>query len=469
MSEEPQVLDVNETQKTHYCVPLWLRDEQVRANTVRVKERIAPRFELNDEPVAVVCYGPSLNDTWEEVRKFKYVFSCSGSHKFLLERGIVPTWHVEVDPRPHKVALIGPPHKDVEYLIASCCNKAVFDHLSGFNVKLWHVFDDKADAIASLPRGEWALTGGCSVGLRAMVVARFFGFRDMHVFGMDGCEGRTGKHAAVHPMQAPEFSYVDYEGVRYKTTPAFLHAAQGVLHELDVLNDVEAKFYGDGLVQAMVKNYKRKKFEPKDPRDMIGIAVEKPETISREYVELNKQLHEDNVFYGVSGQKYAETVAVIVTKLGGSASVLDYGCGKGMLAKSLEFPIWEYDPAIPGKDGVPRSADLVVCTDVLEHVEPDKLVFVLDDIRRCMKKVGYFIVHVGPAQKFFPNGQNVHLLQKSADWWLWMIGEFFIIGQHKVIEAEFDGMKTCEIRLLVEPKAAVVAQQEEKKGEEVAA
>src|SRR5206468_4084203 len=128
--------------------------------------------------------------------------------------------------------------------------------------------------------------------------------------------------------------------------------------------------------------------------DGAVIAMNKPELISAEYRDLNSRLHTENLAYGVGGGSHAETV-INVVKATKATSVLDYGCGKGYLAKALPFPIWEYDPAIPGKDIAPRAADLVCCLDVLEHIEPDKLQFVLDDIRRVTKSVGYFVIHTG--------------------------------------------------------------------------
>jgi hypothetical protein len=129
-----------------YCIPLWLRDEQVRSAIARPVRRLEFDGVKRATPVAVVCYGPSLADTWEQVRDAPAIITCSGAHKFLLERGIVPTWHVEVDPRPHKVDLLGPPHPDVTYLVASACAPEYFDHLADFDVRLWHVFSHEADA-----------------------------------------------------------------------------------------------------------------------------------------------------------------------------------------------------------------------------------------------------------------------------------------------------------------------------------
>jgi hypothetical protein len=425
MDELPK-LAVDAKQKVAYCIPEWLRNEQIKQAIARPLPRIQGHQELRGEPIALVCYGPSLNETWESIRSFKYVMSCSGAHPFLLERGIVPTWHVEVDPRKHKVELLGPPHKDVKYLPASTCHPAYFDHLAGFDATLWHVFSNEEDALRTLPPGEWALTGGCSVGLRTMTIARFLGFTEQHVFGMDGSARGESSHTDKHPNAAKKFWACEYGGQTYLTTPAMLEAARGTFHELNQMPDVEPTFYGGGLVQAMAKDYRR---APAVGKAKIGFS--KPELISAEYLELNQKLHRENLAYGVGGGKHADTVLRLAQNLK-STSVLDYGCGKGYLAKSIPFPIWEYDPAVSGKNESPRPADLMVCTDVLEHIEPDRILFVLDDIRRCTRQLGFFVIHTGPSLKLLADGRNAHILQRDAKWWAKMLSKFFRVG--KVIE-----------------------------------
>lgn len=422
---EVKRLDVAETYKTTYCIPTWLRDEQIKLACQRPIRRLAIPDNLDTSlPIAVVCFGPSLRDTWEEIRSFRYSISCSGAHKFLIERGVVPTWHVEVDPRPHKIDLLGPPHPDVTYLPASTCHPRYFDHLGdGPNVVLWHIFSDDKEAYRVLPRGEWAVLGGTNVGLRAMALARFFGFKKQIVFGMDGNQRET-KHAAAHPLQdGSAYSTVEYGGVEYKTTPAMLESAKGTFHELDTMPDVTAEFRGEGLVQAMAKNYVRKKLDGKE----FFLAFNRPELISADYRAQNRQLHRENLAYGVGAGRHAQAVLRVIEKTG-CKSVLDYGCGKGYLQKELSFPIWEYDPAIPGKEETPRPADLVCCFDVLEHVEPEKLFLVLDDLRRVTLKVGYFTIHMGAAQKKLPDGRNTHLIQRDKKWWAKKLAKFFKIG-----------------------------------------
>jgi hypothetical protein len=429
---EPRQLDITKPQKVSYMISTELRDEQIRLNIASVAGRLSTDFELRDEPIAIVCFGPSLQDTWEEVRKFKHVMSCSGAHPFLIERGIIPNWHVAVDPLPgNTVRLIGTPHKDVEYLIASACHPDVFKHLEGFNVKMWHVFDPSDEGIRLLPPGEWALTGGCDVGMRSMSLARFLGFRELHIFGRDGnyrsAEKQSG-HAGSHPGQATPVCEVEYGGKKFRTTPAFAEAARQMKHELDALADVKATFYGEGLVQAMMKDYVR---SAPAPGTQI-LAVNKPTLISESFRELNAQLHRERPDYGMGGARHAGTVTKLVESLRkdlakGSPSVLDYGCGKGLLARTLPFPIWEYDPAIPEKSGTPRPADLVVCTDVLEHVEPEKLMWVLADLRRCTSVVGYFVIHTGAAKKTYPDGRNTHLIQRDLKWWKKQLAKLFEI------------------------------------------
>ena len=96
--------------------------------------------------------------------------------------------------------------------------------------------------------------------------------------------------------------------------------------------------------------------------------------ITDEYRKLNEQLHARIGGYGGKGCKWIDDVYRVI-KSAPIRSVLDYGCGQGMLWKelsekcSVEYIAYqEYDPAIKGKDNRPDPADLVICTNVLEHI-----------------------------------------------------------------------------------------------------
>jgi hypothetical protein len=299
------------------------------------------------------------------------------------------------------------------------------------DVTLWHVYADDKDRTQAIPNGEWTLTGGANVGLRAMAIARALGFTKQHIFGMDCCARGGQSHAEPHPNGPKKFSKVPYLGHEYESTPAMVTYARTFFHELSQLADVEVQLNGIGLLQHMA--FKRIMLNDME-RKAAPIGVMFLKTISDEYLALQKKLHE-RFDYGASGALRAKAVHRLVESLG-TRSVLDYGCGKGLLAKELPFPIWEYDPAIPGKDERPRAADLVVCTDVLEHVEPAFLQETLSDLTRVTKKVGYFVVHTGPSNKTLADGRNAHLIQEGEGFWRDALSKYFDVGKVMVAGPE---------------------------------
>lgn len=140
--------------------------------------------------------------------------------------------------------------------------------------------------------------------------------------------------------------------------------------------------------------------------------------ITEDYLALNKELHERRPEYGISGVRWAARVAEIA-KWVNAITILDYGCGKGTLGLALSHLLVRgYDPAIEGLSDEPEPADLVVCGDVLEHIEPDCLEAVLDDLKRCTVKAIFLTVVTGPAKKTLSDGRNAHLIQEPAEWWL---------------------------------------------------
>jgi len=145
--------------------------------------------------------------------------------------------------------------------------------------------------------------------------------------------------------------------------------------------------------------------------------------------------------YGTSGRndRYIKATYRLVEATR-STDILDYGCGKRTLEEALGFPIANYDPAIPGLDGTPEPHDLVVCTDVLEHIEPECLDDVLADIRRCTKLSAFVSICLAPSLKVLADGRNAHLILESKEWWLKKLKSagFGIVGIFETVpEVEF--------------------------------
>lgn len=142
--------------------------------------------------------------------------------------------------------------------------------------------------------------------------------------------------------------------------------------------------------------------------------------ITEEYREMNRKLHEDNAHYGAGDQtaKWYPYIAQFAQLLGAN-SILDYGAGKNRMATAISVVmVIPYDPAIPGLDETPDPHDMVACLDVLEHIEPECLDEVLDDLQRCTIKAIFLTVSMVPARKVLADGRNAHLIQKPVDWWI---------------------------------------------------
>jgi 2-polyprenyl-3-methyl-5-hydroxy-6-metoxy-1,4-benzoquinol methylase len=155
--------------------------------------------------------------------------------------------------------------------------------------------------------------------------------------------------------------------------------------------------------------------------------------ISDKMLQANRELHARDG-YGGSGWKQAEAVVAYAQRLC-ARSILDYGCGEGTLRMALgkgskkrsivgmrwKGKVFEYDPAFVSRNQLVKS-DLVVCTDVLEHVEPKLLDNVLAHARGLTRKGAFFVVATRFSNKLLPDGRNVHLVVKGARWWVRKIG-----------------------------------------------
>lgn len=141
--------------------------------------------------------------------------------------------------------------------------------------------------------------------------------------------------------------------------------------------------------------------------------------ISEGYLAEQRRLHAAPRGYGQRGSKWADTVVELV-RTHRARTILDYGCGQGSLGVALRgrrLELDEYDPAIPGKDALPEPADLVVCTDVLEHVESDRIWHVLEHLASLTRRVAFVVVSLVPTAKTLSDGRHAHILLRSVEWW----------------------------------------------------
>jgi uncharacterized Rossmann fold enzyme len=157
-----------------------------------------PNVEIKEERIAVVGYGPSLVSSWEDLRRvdYKTIFSMSGSHNFLLEKGIVPTHHVEIDWKPHKPKFTENAHPDCQYFVSAVCNPATISNVKDKNSKLMFI---KHGPQITYPSDVYVMEAGYDVGQQAIVMAMLLGYRNIDLYGFDYCFNLDKvRHAGDH-------------------------------------------------------------------------------------------------------------------------------------------------------------------------------------------------------------------------------------------------------------------------------
>jgi hypothetical protein len=140
--------------------------------------------------------------------------------------------------------------------------------------------------------------------------------------------------------------------------------------------------------------------------------------ISDQYRAEQEALHAKGN-YGTASLQYGQVVSDLVEQTG-AQTLLDYGCGSMQNLKNVldcDVMYLGYDPAVPEFSRKVPS-DLVTCIDVLEHIEPELLENVLDDLQSLTKRWAFMTVHTGRARKTLSDGRNAHLIQEPPSWWL---------------------------------------------------
>ena len=125
--------------------------------------------------------------------------------------------------------------------------------------------------------------------------------------------------------------------------------------------------------------------------------------------------------YGYKGWEQADLVEKIYRQYNCSAA-LDYGAGKQSLSAEMRrrgIEMADYDPSISHISTLPNPADLVVCSDVLEHVEPEYFIRVMNHLRSLTGTCLLVRVCLVPcSSKTLPDGSDPHRIVKDQEWWL---------------------------------------------------
>lgn len=266
-----------------------------RQNMLSAIARNLPRLEQvpiqEGKTLHVACYGPSLQDTWQDIQH--PCISMSGATRFLADRGFVPDYHIDMDPRPYKVQQITPPVPGVKYLIASVCHPIYFDTLKDQDVTLWHCVSGGQEEdrlwLSAQDYNQLLVSTGSNVGLAALHIGGILGFRHFEIHGMDGSYAADGqRHAAQHfgKIQRGDQTWRS-QNVNYRTSKVMANGVAECINGLRVY-PIFVVFHGWGLLQSLVEEENlpnactaRQTEKAAVIRQSRALFVEVPDTLGR--------------------------------------------------------------------------------------------------------------------------------------------------------------------------------------------
>ena len=204
-----------------------------------------------EKSITIACYGPSLADTWQDIKG--PVMTVSGALHFLTERGVKVDYHLDCDPRQHKTKHIEPPVDGVHYIMGSCCPPKTWEILKGQKVSLVHFYmgNSTYEWIAVNDPGGLMIQPGSTVGLAAIHVGGVLGYRHFEIHGMDGSIRDGKRHAGAHYGHPQGGVTWDAGRVTYDTSKIMANACAEVINSCRLF-PIFPVFHGTGLQQALL-------------------------------------------------------------------------------------------------------------------------------------------------------------------------------------------------------------------------
>lgn len=231
-------------------------DEEIKANVIYALSLGFPEVDSDRKHLTVIANGPSAREGIRELGLGHLkgdTIALNGALTLFTDQGGYPTYWMGADSQPLMAEFVKDPPEQTTYLVASHCDKSVFDALWDRRVVLWHRSDTGIEGLRSIPVA-------CSVTMMALQWAWRAGYRDVDVWGWDCCFGPDGaSHAGLGGTQAELPLEVEVGPKRWKfnTRRAWAAEAQDALYILPILKwgGMDIRIHGHSLVAAVMEEF----------------------------------------------------------------------------------------------------------------------------------------------------------------------------------------------------------------------
>tara|TARA_R110000868_G_scaffold176513_3_gene414239 strand:- start:10078 stop:11724 length:1647 start_codon:yes stop_codon:yes gene_type:complete len=229
----------------------------MEAAIARGLPEVLKQTPAHDMPIALIGSAPSVKGQLEIIKKMRQagtkLVAIKDAHDWLIEQGVVPDYALAIDPQEHRWNCFKRKNARVNYMIASQCHAAMFDHLRGLNVTIWHPYVMKEQ---KRPRNRMLVGGGTTSGLRAISLFYVLGYRHFALFGFDSCcDNGVLRVNGDLPKAGDELNEVRIErdGETFYCTPSMALQAEHFQDYYDWIPDAHFYGYGHGLIQTIIK------------------------------------------------------------------------------------------------------------------------------------------------------------------------------------------------------------------------
>jgi len=402
----------------------------IKINSARDLEWMA-RHEPHDGVAILVGGGSSINDHVDTIKGTKgTVFAMNGASKWCGENGIEVDYQFILDAKEETQLLVD--HNAKQHIFGSQVNPKTMESVS--DPIVWHCHTGN-DIEKDFPQekvdkgGYVLLSGGSAVGNSSMTVVYALGFREFHIFGFDSCHKEAKSHAYEQPMNRfiPTVQ-VKWAGKTYTSSVAMKAHAEDFQVTSQALKRLGCKFtlYGDGLLQQMYR------MPPSSEKEKYQLMWQYPS-----YRTVCPGEHVVDAFLDIADP---------------DGIIIDYGCGTGRTSLALsnrghdvmlldftdnsrdpeacDLPFVQWDLTNP----IPMKADYGICTDVMEHIPPEDVLTVINNIMESAHKVFFQISTIDDSMGELIE-QPLHLTVKPHSWWENL---FCALGYKVDWEAELD-------------------------------
>jgi len=425
--------------------------QNIQANSAKYRDWLKPGA-VQDRPAILIGGGDSINDFVEVISGLDGdVFALNGASKWARGHGISVDYQVILDAKADSAKHVdfGARHN----LIASQCHPDTLE--AAVSPILWHLQIEDLESLFPAERvgeGGYTIIGGEStVGICALCIAYAMGYRDLHIFGYDSSHRGGKSHGYEQPQNAmmPTMP-IEWGGKEFTVSIAMKYQAEKFQVYAIALKNAgcNISLYGDGLLQTIYNT------------PTANLTEQQKYQIMWQY----------DGYRNVSpGEEIVEFfISHFIKLFNPDGRIIDFGCGTGRAAaklhefgydiilidftdncrdqEALSLPFIQWDITNP----IPVSSEWGFCTDVMEHIPPEDVDTVINNLLSASERVFFQISTIPDVMGGVINAP-LHLTVESGEWWK---NKFESLG-YKVIFDQYlnEGAKEVAALFLVESRS----------------